>query len=74
MIAEAKTKPHVGASCRLTGGKWISPYVGITVTFASSLDIDHLVPLAESWQSGAWRWNADTWWISSVCPLHLGFC
>lgn len=60
LLAEAKIKPHVGASCRLTGGKWVSPYDGVTVTDSSNLDIDHLVPLAEAWQSGAYAWSAST--------------
>jgi hypothetical protein len=60
LINEAKIKPHVGASCRLTGGKWVSPYDGVTVTDSSKLDIDHLVPLAEAWQSGAYAWTTDT--------------
>ena len=60
LIAEARTKPHVGATCTLSGGKWFSPYDGVTTTNPSAFDIDHLVPLAEAWQSGAWRWDADT--------------
>jgi len=60
LISEAKIKPQVGAGCALTGGKWVSPYDAVTVTSASKLDIDHLVPLAEAWQSGAYKWNADT--------------
>jgi hypothetical protein len=60
LIAEATIKPQVGAGCVLTGGRWFSDYDGITTTDPSTFDIDHLVPLAEAWQSGAWRWNADT--------------
>lgn len=60
LIAEARTKPHVGANCTLSGGKWFSQYDGVTTTNPSTFDIDHLVPLAEAWQSGAWRWDAGT--------------
>jgi hypothetical protein len=60
LIAEAVIAPHVGSGCQLTGGKWFSRYDGVTTTDPSTFDIDHLVPLAEAWQSGAWRWDADT--------------
>ena len=59
LIDEAVTAPHVGSGCRLTGGTWISPYDGVAVTDASALDIDHLVPLAEAWDSGAYAWSAQ---------------
>lgn len=58
LIAEATTKPAIGASCKLTGGRWLSYYDGATWTLASDLDIDHLVPLAEAWDSGARNWTA----------------
>jgi hypothetical protein len=57
LIAEAIVKPKKAAKCKLTGGKWISSYDGIKYTNASKLDIDHLVPLAEAWRSGAWAWT-----------------
>ena len=60
LIAEAVTAPHVGSGCTLTGGRWYSKYDGVTTTDPSTFDIDHLVPLAEAWQSGAWRWNTST--------------
>jgi len=60
LIAEAVTKPRVRAGCVLRGGKWRSKYDGAVTTDSSSFDIDHMVPLNEAWQSGAWRWNADT--------------
>ena len=58
LIAEAIVKPKKGAKCVLTGGKWISAYDGKTFTKDVSLDIDHMVPLAEAWRSGAWAWTA----------------
>ena len=58
LIAEATTKPRVGARCYLTGGKWKSPYEGKVFTNPTGLDIDHMVPLAEAWRSGAWAWTA----------------
>jgi len=58
LIEEAVTKPKVGAKCTLTGGKWFSAYDGVEVTSASKLDVDHMVPLAEAWRSGAWKWSS----------------
>jgi hypothetical protein len=57
LIEEAVVKPKIGPKCKLTGGKWISAYDGKTITNASQLDVDHLVPLAEAWRSGAWKWT-----------------
>ena len=58
LIAEAIVKPKVGAGCYLTGGKWRSPYDGKVFANPTGLDIDHMVPLAEAWRSGAWAWTA----------------
>lgn len=58
LLEEAIVKPKIGPKCKLTGGKWISAYDGKTITNASQLDVDHLVPLAEAWRSGAWKWTA----------------
>jgi hypothetical protein len=58
LIQEAITKPKVGTKCKLTGGKWLSAYDGKTLTNASQLDVDHMVPLAEAWRSGAWKWTS----------------
>ncbi|MBW8736485.1 HNH endonuclease family protein [Streptomyces turgidiscabies] len=45
------------SACTATSGSWFSPYDGATWTAASDLDIDHLVPLAEAWDSGAGAWT-----------------
>ena len=57
LISEAIVKPKIGAKCKLSGGKWRSPYDEKTYTSATKLDVDHLVPLAEAWRSGAWSWS-----------------
>lgn len=58
LIADAIVAPTVGARCSLTGGEWISPYDGRRVSDSRKLDIDHVVPLAEAWHSGAYAWTA----------------
>ena len=58
LIEEAIIKPKIGPKCKLTGGKWLSVYDGKTITNASQLDVDHMVPLAEAWRSGAWTWTS----------------
>ena len=58
LIAESKV-PTTGG-CTIETGKWFSYYDRAIWTNASDVDIDHLVPLAEAWASGAKTWNADT--------------
>ncbi|MFE7131818.1 HNH endonuclease family protein [Streptomyces sp. NPDC057638] len=58
LLDEAVEPPTVGPGCTLTGGSWFSYYDEQTVTPAASLDIDHMVPLAEAWDSGASVWTA----------------
>lgn len=43
-------------SCSRPAGPWTSVYDGVVVVDRRSLDVDHVVPLAEAWRSGA-----DTW-------------
>ena len=57
LIAEATTKPTVGSGCTLTGGRWYSYYNNTYYTLPADLDIDHMVPLAEAWDSGARTWT-----------------
>ena len=60
IIHEALVKPKVEAGCKIVKdtGKWYSAYDGLTVTNFSALDVDHMVPLAEAWDSGASKWDA----------------
>jgi hypothetical protein len=46
--------------CDIQTGKWRSYYDGVVTRDSTAFDIDHLVPLAEAWDSGARGWSADT--------------
>jgi len=61
IIQEALVKPKVDAGCKIVKdtGKWYSAYDAVTVTNFSALDVDHMVPLAEAWDSGASKWDVD---------------
>lgn len=47
------------SSCAATSGSWFSAYDGATWTASGDVDIDHVVPLAEAWRSGASSWTTD---------------
>lgn len=58
LIEEADDAPTVGSGCSLSGGRWYSYYDGESWTATSDIDIDHMVPLAEAWDSGARTWTS----------------
>jgi hypothetical protein len=58
LIEQSLTRVTVGSGCSLSGGSWFSFYDGLTFTDPAKLDIDHMVPLAEAWDSGASAWSA----------------
>ncbi|MFF0149259.1 uncharacterized protein DUF1524 [Amycolatopsis sulphurea] len=51
------TNVQVGANCYPTSGSWESPYDDATWTSPSDVDIDHVVPLADAWRTGASSWT-----------------
>lgn len=57
LLDEATEAPTVAAGCKLTGGTWLSYYDGQEVNDPSKIDIDHMVALAEAWDSGASAWT-----------------
>jgi hypothetical protein len=59
LISEADDAPSVGSGCGLSGGRWYSYYEGASQTDDGALDIDHMVPLAEAWDSGARSWSSS---------------
>lgn len=60
LIAEARRGPSTGSSCPVGRGRWLSAFDGVRVRNPSLLDVDHLVPLAEAWASGARSWSPGT--------------
>ena len=59
LIAESQTTVTRTGTCTITSGRWYSPYDQATWTAPSDVDIDHMVPLAEAWDSGARTWTAS---------------
>jgi len=62
LIATSTVQPvqFAGADrCRVTRGRWISPFTGEVIQNASNIDIDHVVPLAWAWEHGAWQWSDE---------------
>jgi hypothetical protein len=49
----------VNSSCYPVSGSWYSPYDGATWYSPGDVDIDHVVPLAEAWRSGASSWTTS---------------
>lgn len=48
-----------GSACKVTGGQWLSWYDNKQISDPTTLDIDHMVPLANAWRSGADAWTDD---------------
>ncbi|MFC5178818.1 HNH endonuclease family protein [Nocardioides taihuensis] len=48
------------SGCDIQRGRWFSTYDRVTVRRSTNLDIDHMVALAEAWDSGAKQWKPRT--------------
>lgn len=48
---------QAGGPCGSDSGVWVSAYDGLRLTDPGDLDVDHMVPLAEAWGSGAGTWS-----------------
>ena len=47
------TAVTVDDDCKIVEGTWFSVYDGETFTDPQNIDIDHMVPLANAWRTGA---------------------
>lgn len=60
LAAESATAPtFTSTGCSVTAGRWTPFYDGQTYTLATELQVDHLVPVAEAWGSGAQSWTQE---------------
>jgi hypothetical protein len=58
LVTESTTKTKI-SGCKVISGTWLSAYDGVTVTDPKKIDIDHMVPLKEAWESGASTWDSQ---------------
>ena len=56
LIRDGKEE-RVEEFCDVVSGEWFDPYGGQTYTDPEDIDIDHIVPLANAWRSGASSWD-----------------
>jgi len=59
LLADALAPPARSGACSLTGGEWVSLYDGAELHDPTDVEIDHVVALAEAWDSGAYGWAED---------------
>ena len=61
LIAESRTAVayRTDRKCRVAAGEWLAPYTNTIVTDLGRLDVDHMVPLGNAHDSGAWQWSAN---------------
>ena len=61
LIAESQTAVayRTDRKCRVATGEWLAPYSSAIVTDPGRLDVDHMVPLGNAHDSGAWQWSAE---------------
>ncbi|MCX5114670.1 HNH endonuclease family protein [Streptomyces sp. NBC_00378] len=59
LLRDATTAPQITGRCTITAGtgEWRSWYDETTQTTKDDVDIDHMVPLGEAWDSGAAAWT-----------------
>src|SRR5688500_2399917 len=56
-VLDVESETSVTCS-NLSGGRWFSYYDRVSWTDSGRSDIDHMVPLAEAWCSGARNWTS----------------
>ena len=60
VLIEESIKPILmDGDCKTSEGYWLDRYTGEYFTNPSKLDVDHMVPLSNTHNSGGWAWDKD---------------
>ncbi|MEX1092464.1 MAG: lamin tail domain-containing protein [Acidimicrobiia bacterium] len=57
LLRDAVESPSIGSGCDVGAGLWYSVYDGVWLDDARQLQVDHVVALKETWDSGARDWD-----------------
>lgn len=58
LVQESKVTPvYASSGCTVVNGKWVTTFDNKAHTAASTVQIDHMVPVHEAWGSGARYWT-----------------
>lgn len=60
LIQESLSPVTTSSGCQIVSGRWLSVYDNEETMDPSTLDVDHMIPLAEAWDSGAHSWDSAT--------------
>ena len=73
LVARSTTKVRFASDrgCRVVNGRWVSAFTGKVIQNASDIDIDHVAPLAWSWDRGAREWTDETRLRFANDPINL---
>ncbi len=55
--SSAKVAFKTDRKCQVATGEWFDLYTGETITDATRLDVDHMIPLKNAHNSGGWAWD-----------------
>lgn len=62
---------ETGKGCIPVAGTWVSPYTGDTLTDPYSIEVDHLVAVAEANRSGTREWSSERRYRFANDPVNL---
>ncbi|ROP64132.1 excalibur calcium-binding domain-containing protein [Curtobacterium sp. PhB115] len=71
------TDTVLDGTCEVTSGTLVSPYTAVSMHFmrgwetSAEVQIDHVVPLANAWRTGAYAWSATQREAFANDPLNL---